>query len=155
MQGSMLGAPNREGSVEVIRRLLAGGVPAVPNIGWDVVDVRDIAELHVLAMTSPAAAGQRLLGSGSFLWWRDIARIHCDDLPDHAAKVPTRTMPDVVVKLLGRLNPQMAMLRPDLGRKTVVDSSKVRTLLGWHSRPVEQTVNDTATALIARNALGK
>ena len=53
----------------------------------------DIAELHMLAMTNPAAAGQRFLGSGSFLWWRDIARILRDKLPDEAAKVPTRTIP--------------------------------------------------------------
>jgi dihydroflavonol-4-reductase len=65
MQGPMLGTMNRPGTVEIIRRLLAGRIPAVPNIGWNVVDVRDIAELHILAMTSPAAAGQRFLGSGT------------------------------------------------------------------------------------------
>jgi nucleoside-diphosphate-sugar epimerase len=155
MQGPMLGVPNREGSVEVIRRLLAGGVPAIPNIGWDIVDVRDVAELHILAMTNPVAAGQRLLGSGSFLWWREIARIFRDQLPEQAAKVSTRTMPDIIIKLLGRFNSQMAMLRPDLGRKTLVDSTKARTLLDWHSRPVEETLIDTANALIAKNALNK
>ena len=49
----------------------------------------------------------------------------------------------------------MAMLRPDLGRKTLVDSGKARTLLGWHSRPVDQTITDTVTALIAKNALSR
>jgi nucleoside-diphosphate-sugar epimerase len=88
----------------------------VPNIGWNIVDVRDIAELHVLAMTSPTAAGRRFLGSGSFWWYRDIARILREKLPDEAATVPTRTMPDIIVKLLADLNPQMAMLRPELGR---------------------------------------
>jgi nucleoside-diphosphate-sugar epimerase len=155
IQGPMLGAPNRQGSVEIIRRTLAGGVPAVPNVGWDIVDVRDVAELHILALTNPAAAGQRFLGSGSFLWWRDIARILREQLPDEAAKVPTRTMPDVILKVLARLNPQMAMLRPNLGRKTLVDSSKARTLLGWQTRPVDQTITDTATALIAKNALSR
>jgi dihydroflavonol-4-reductase len=155
MQGPMLGAPNRQGSVEIIRRLLAGTVPAVPNVGWNVVDVRDVAELHILAMTSPAAAGQRFLASGSFLWWRDIARILREKLPDEAAKVPTRTMPDLIVKVLARLNPQMAMLRPDLGRKRLVDSSKARTQLDWHPRPTEQAIIDTATALIAKNALSR
>jgi nucleoside-diphosphate-sugar epimerase len=135
MQGPMLGAPGRQGSVEVIRRTLAGWVPAMPNIGWDVVDVRDVAELHILAMTSPAAAGQRFLGSGSWLWWSDVARILREKLPGESVKVPTRTMPDFLVKVIGRVNPQMAMLRPDLGRKTLVDSSKARTVLGWHARP--------------------
>jgi nucleoside-diphosphate-sugar epimerase len=64
-------------------------------------------------------------------------------------------MPDIVVKLLTRRNPQMAMLRPELGRTRLVDSSKARTQLGWHPRPTEQTITDTAATLIAKNALGR
>jgi dihydroflavonol-4-reductase len=143
------------GTVEIIRRLLAREIPALPNIGWNIVDVRDIAELHILALTSQAAAGQRFLGSGTFLWYRQIARILREKLPDEAAKVPVRTMPDIVVKLLARRNPQLAMLRPELGRTRLVDSSKARTQLGWHPRPTEQTITDTATALIAKNALAR
>ncbi len=154
MQGPMLGTPNRPGTVDIIRRLLAGRIPAVPNIGWNIVDVRDIAELHILAMTSPAATGQRFLGSGTFLWYRDIARILRERLPNEAAKVPTRAMPDIVVKLLARCNPQMAMLRPELGRTRIVDSGKARTQLGWQTRPTEQTITDTATALIAEPRQG-
>lgn len=155
MLGPMLGASNRPGTVEVVRRLLTRAIPAVPNIGWNIVDVRDIAELHILAMTSPTAAGRRFLGSGSFWWYRDIARILREKLPDEAAKVPMRTMPDIVVKLLARRNPQLAMLRPELGRRRLVDNSKARTRLGWHPRPTEQTVIDTATALVAGNALSR
>jgi dihydroflavonol-4-reductase len=155
MQGPILGAAGRPGTVEIIRRLLAGAIPAVPNIGWNVVDVRDVAELHILAMTSPAAAGQRFLASGSFLWYRDIARILREELPDEAAKVPTRRMPDVIIKLLARVNPQIAMVRPDLGRKRLVDSSKARTELAWHTRPADQTIIDTATSLIAKHALSR
>ncbi|MGW7004864.1 NAD-dependent epimerase/dehydratase family protein [Streptomyces sp. NPDC054933] len=154
MQGPVLGASNRPGTVEVVRRLLAREIPAVPNIGWNVVDVRDIAELHILAMTSPAAAGQRYLGSGTFLWYRDIARILRENLPDQTAKVPTRAMPDLVVKLLALRNPQLAMVRSELGRTRLVDSGKARTQLGWHPRPTEQTIVDTATALIAQSREG-
>src|SRR4051794_23383768 len=154
MQGPVLGTSNRPGTVEIIRRLIEGKIPAVPNIGWNIVDVRDIAELHILAMTSPAAAGQRFLGSGSFLWYRQVARILRRNLPAEAARVPTRTLPDIVVKLLARRNPQMAMLRPELGRKRLVDSGKARTQLGWHPRPTEQTIIDTATALSAGSRRG-
>src|SRR4051794_7820972 len=155
MLGPTLGASNRPGTTQVIRRPLAREIPAIPNIGWNVVDVRDIAELHILAMTSPAAPGERFLGSGTFLWYRQIARILRENLPDQASRVPTRTLPDIVVKLLARRNPQMAMLRPELGRRRLVDSSKARTQLGWPPRPTEQTIIDTATALIATNALSR
>lgn len=149
LQGPPLGAANRPGTTDVVRRLLAGEVRAIPNIGWNVVDVRDVAELHILAMTSPDAAGERFLGSGTFLWYRQIARILRDNLPEQAAKVPARALPDFVVKLLARRNPQMAMLRSELGRTRLVDSSKARTRLGWKPRPVEQTIIDTANALLA------
>ncbi|MFJ4654391.1 NAD-dependent epimerase/dehydratase family protein [Nocardia sp. NPDC088792] len=154
MQGPTLGASNRPGTVDILRRLLTGAIPAVPNIGWNIVDVRDIAELHILAMTSPAAAGERFLGSGNFLWYRDIARILREQFPDDATKVPTRAMPDFIVKLVARRNPQLAMLRPELGRIRLVDSGKARTQLGWHPRPTEQTIIDTATALITESRQG-
>lgn len=153
MQGPPLGAPGRQGSVEIVRRLLAGGVPAIPNVGWDVVDVRDVARLHLLAMTSPAAAGERFIGSGGFLWWRDIARLLRERLPAESRKVPRRRMPDGIVRLLGRGNPQLAMLGEQLGIRTVVDGSKAQRVLGWRSRPVEQTIVDTARALVAKGAL--
>ncbi|WP_437075670.1 NAD-dependent epimerase/dehydratase family protein [Streptomyces sp. enrichment culture] len=155
MQGPPLGARNGAGTTDVIRRLLAREIPAVPNIGWNVVDVRDVAELHILAMTNPAAAGQRFLASGSFLWYRDIARILRDKLPDEAAKVPTRTMPDIIVKLLARRNPQLAMVRSQLGRKRLVDNSKARTQLGWQPRPTEQTIIDTAAVLTAKDSASR
>jgi nucleoside-diphosphate-sugar epimerase len=123
-------------------------MPAVPNLGWNVVDVRDVADLHLLVMTSPAAAGERYLASGTFLWYRDIARILRDRLPDRAARVPTRTMPDLAVRLLARVNPQLAMVRSELGRERLVDNGKARAL-GWRPRPTEETIVDTALALTA------
>jgi nucleoside-diphosphate-sugar epimerase len=152
MLGPRLGASDKADTTQVVRRLLAREMPALPNIGWNVVDVRDIAELHILAMMSPAAAGERFLASGTFLWYREIARVLRENLPDEAARVPTRVLPDIVVKLLARRNPHLAMLRPELGRKRLVDSGKARTRLGWHARPTEQTIIDTAAALIATDA---
>jgi nucleoside-diphosphate-sugar epimerase len=90
-----------------------------------------------------------------FIWYRDIARLLRERLPGAAGKVRTRAMPDLAVKLLARRSPQMAMLRHELGRKRLADSGKARTLLGWHPRPTEQTIIDTATALVAKNALSR
>jgi dihydroflavonol-4-reductase len=148
MQGAAVGAADRSGTIDVVRRLLEGKLPALPNIGWNVVDVRDVAQLHILAMTSPYASGQRFLGAGTFLWYRDIARILRDGLGEDADKVPKRTMPDFAVKLLARFNPQVAVLRHELGRKRLVDRSKARELLGWQTRDVERTILDTAACLL-------
>src|ERR1700712_1463953 len=151
MQGPPVGDAVRSGTIDVVRRLLEGELPALPRIGWNVVDVRDVAELHILAMTNAAAAGQRFLGSGTFLWYSDIARILREQLPAGAEKVPTRRMPDFAVRLLSHFNPQLAMVRGELGRKRLVDSSKAHDVLGWKTREVDQTIVDTARAILAVN----
>jgi nucleoside-diphosphate-sugar epimerase len=152
MQGPPVGAADRPGTIDVVRRLVHGKLPALPRIGWNVVDVRDVAELHILAMTNASAAGERFLGSGTFLWYADLARIIREGLPAGAGKVPTRRMPDFAVKVLGHFNPQLAMVRHELGRKRLVDSSKAHHVLGWKSREVEETILDTARAILAAGA---
>jgi hypothetical protein len=111
---------DREATTLQLNRLV--GIQAEPQSG---------GPAFARAGVVPAAAGQRFLSSDTFLWYRQIARILREKLPNEAAKVPVRTMPDLVVKLLARRNPQMAMLRPKLGRTRLVDSSKARTQLGW------------------------
>lgn len=153
MQGPPVGAADRSGTIDVVRRLVHGKLPALPRIGWNVVDVRDVAELHLLAMTNALAAGERFLGSGTFLWYADMARIIREGLPADAAKVPTRQMPDLAVKLVSRFNPQMAMVRHQLGRKRLVDNSKAHDVLGWKGREVDRTILDTARAILAAGAV--
>lgn len=97
--------------------------------------------------------GSWLLGSGSFLWWRDVAALLRDELPDHAKKVPTRAMPDSIVRIIALFNWQMAVVRESLHRQGAVDSSKAHDLLGWESRPTEQTVIDTAMSLVAKGVI--
>ena len=62
-------------SIEVVKKLLDGSIPALPRFGFNVVDVRDIARLHVLAMTTPQAAGERFIGSGDFYWLSDVGQV--------------------------------------------------------------------------------
>ena len=75
-------------SVQVVQRLLSGKVPGLPRLGFNIVDVRDVADLHVRAMTDPAAAGQRFIASGDYAWMADLAAILRARLGTEAAKVP-------------------------------------------------------------------
>jgi nucleoside-diphosphate-sugar epimerase len=77
-------------SIEAISKLLDGSVPGLPRFGWPMVDVRDLADLHIRAMTDPKAAGERFLGSGPALWMGDVAAILKQRLGARAKKVPTR-----------------------------------------------------------------
>ena len=145
--GPILTAEN-SGSVEIIRRLLEGRPGAVPRLGFWIVDVRDLADLHIRAMTAPEAAGQRFLATGDFLWMEDIARALRSKLGSRAAKTPSRRLPDFVVRLLLPFMPQLRPLAPLLGRKFALTPEKARRVLGFSPRPATTTVVDCAESLI-------
>jgi dihydroflavonol-4-reductase len=144
-------APDAAGSsVEIIRQLITGKMPALPNFGGYVVDVRDIADLHVQALTAPQAAGERLLAVGPFFRLLDIARLLRAQLGEQAAKVSTRKLPDVIVRLAAPFNGDMAFLAENLGDQPRIDGTKVERLLGWHTRAPEQAILETASTLHRR-----
>lgn len=142
-------SPDASPSVEVVARLLSGAVPAIPNIGFCIVDVRDVADLHIRAMTDPKAANGRYIAAGEFLWMADVAAVLRANLGDKAAKVPTRRMPDWVVRLVAPLNPTVRAVLPFLGSDRRFDAGKAQRDLGWTARPAKESIMDTAKSLIA------
>lgn len=140
------------GSLQVLRRLLDGKPGALPRLGFWVVDVRDLAELHVRAMTEPAAAGERFLATGEFQWFSDLAATLRSRLGADAARVPTRVLPDFAVRVLARFKPELRMLTSELGRTNPVTADKARRVLGFAPRPVATTLVDAARSLLAPRA---
>jgi nucleoside-diphosphate-sugar epimerase len=136
-------------SVEVIERLLSGKVPGIPRLGFNIVDVRDVADLHIRAMTAPEAAGQRFIAAGRFAWLADLAKLLRAHLGDDARKVPTRKMPDFAVRLAALFSRDLRAAVPRLGQKRDYTSAKAQTMLGWRSRALEETVIDCARSLIS------
>lgn len=138
------------GSVGIIHRLLQGSPAAVPQLGFWIVDVRDLADLHVRAMTSPEAADQRFIAAGDFLWMREIAATLRTGLGHRAAKAPTRQLPNFVVKLLLPFMSSLRTLAPLLGHRFPLTSEKARRGLGFSPRPAAETVLDCADDLLER-----
>jgi dihydroflavonol-4-reductase len=136
-------------SVQLVERLLSGTLPGVPRLGFNVVDVRDVADLHIRAMTAPEAAGQRFIAAGTFVWTADLATLLRARLGDAASKVPTRRVPDVLVRLAALFNRELRAAVPRLGQKRDFTSAKAQAMLGWRPRPLEETVLDCARSLIA------
>lgn len=145
--GPVLGTDNG-GSTQVIGRLLAGAMPGTPRIGLEVVDVRDLVDLHLKAMKSPHATGERFLGTGEFMWMGDIAAVLRERLGADAAKVPTRQLPNILVRALALLNPDLRAIAPGLGRRNRHSTAKAERLLGWSPRPGAEAVTDCARDLI-------
>ena len=140
------------GSVQIIARLLQGRVPANPRLGFEIVDVRDLASLHIGAMTSPTAAGQRFIAVGEFMWMIDISRTLRAQLGESASKVPTRILPDFVLRLMSLADPTLRAMTPRLGREHRHLSTKAQQVLGWHPRPAAETMVDCARSLLIGTA---
>lgn len=139
-------------SLQAIERLLEG-MPGIPRLGFSFVDARDVADLQVRAMTAPEAAGERFLAAGPFLWMHEVAEIMRDRLGRQGARVPTRRVPNFVVRAMARFDPALRSIVGDLGRRRDLSSEKARTRLGWSPRPIEETVVDTAESLIRVGAV--
>ena len=82
----------------MIGRLMQGKLPGTPRLGLEIVDVRDLAEIHIRAMTAEAAANQRMIAVGEYLWMSDMAKILHARLGAAAGKVPKRNLPDFIMK---------------------------------------------------------
>jgi nucleoside-diphosphate-sugar epimerase len=136
------------GSVAIIAGLLHGRPPALPRLGFWIVDVRDLADLHIRAMTAPQAAGQRFIAAGDFMWMEDVAQALRAGLGAWAGKTPTRRLPTVLARLLAPFNPQLRGLVPMLDRTNPLTADKARRVLGFSPRPAATTVVDCAESLL-------
>jgi dihydroflavonol-4-reductase len=137
------------GSVKIIKDLLAGRPMAMPQLGFWVVDVRDLADAHIRAMTAPQAANERVIVAGHFLWMAEIARILREKT---GAKTPARVLPNWVVRLLSPFMADLRTLVPLVGRRIEMNTGKAQRLLGIVPRPAEETLVDCADSLTATRA---
>lgn len=140
-------------SIMIVRRMLDGALPGMPKIWFGAVDVRDVADMHLKAMTLPQAAGERFLAvSGEFLRFREIAMILRQNLGSAAAKVPTREIPNWAVRLFSLFDPAVRLILPELGKKKTGSNRKAREVLGWTPRSREAAIVATAESLLSLGA---
>jgi nucleoside-diphosphate-sugar epimerase len=132
-------------SNEGVRKLIDREVPGAARLMFPMVDVRDVARAHLLAMLSPEAPGERFILSHEEHWFVDLCKI----LKGAGYPVSTRIFPDFVVHLVGLFDPTVRLVAGDLGRELRVSSEKARRLLGWETRRFEETVLDTAASIMA------
>lgn len=138
--GPVLG-PDYAASIQLVQRIIDGGVPFCPRLYFGCVDVRDVADLHIRAMTHPAARGQRFLAiAGDFLSMREIAAI---------LDVRSRELPDWLVRVIALGVPVLRQYLPELGKVKNATGAKARTLLGWTPRSREEAIRATAESLRA------
>jgi nucleoside-diphosphate-sugar epimerase len=153
--GPVLGADYAT-SILLVQRMMDGALPGLPRMCFGVVDVRDVADLHVRAMTDPAAKGERFLAvAGDFMWIVQIATTLKARLGDAATRVPTRQLPNWLVRLAALRDPAVKQVIPELGKWKNATSEKAQRVLGWKPRSREDSVVATAQSMIDLGLLKK
>ncbi len=135
-------------SIAVVRKLLDGSLRGCPDVGFGIVDVRDVADLHVRALTAPGMAGERFIATGPFLKMIAIASVLREALGEEARRVPTRTLPDLLVRFAALFDPLVKAVVGELGSVRNADSSHAKAVLGWTPRPARESIVDTARCLL-------
>ena len=136
-------------SIYIIKRMMEGSIPGMPKLSFGVVDVRDVVDLHLLAMTHPAARGERFLAiGGEAVSMIEIARILKRRLGDKAKKVPARQIPDWLVRLVALFDKPARQILPELGKVKNATHAKATRVLGWQPRSSEEALVATAESLL-------
>jgi dihydroflavonol-4-reductase len=153
--GPVLG-PDISASIYLVKRLLDGSMPGCPKLSFGIVDVRDVARLHQLVMTHPAAAGERFLAiAGHFMSIHEIASLLRSRMGDAAGRVPTRILPNWLLRLSALFDSSIAQIVPELGKAKDATGEKATRILGWNPRPREEAIIATAESLVSLGLLKK
>lgn len=136
-------------SVQPVKLLLSGKVPRAPDIGFGVVDTRDVADLHVRCLETPGLAGERFIAAGKFMKMIDVADALRAGLgPLNTRKVPRKTMAPWMAKLFMLINSEFRSIKNEIGKVRHSDASHAQKVLGWKTRPVEESIVDCGRSLI-------
>ena len=141
-------SPDFSPSVAPVRMLLEGKVPMAPDIGFGIVDSRDVARLHVLCLETPGLRNERFIAAGRFLKMIEVADVLRQGLgKERARKVPKRAMPGWLASLFMVINPPFRSVKNELGRVRHSDASHAKDVLGWETRPAEESIVDCGRSL--------
>jgi dihydroflavonol-4-reductase len=145
--------PDFSTSGEVVRKLLKRDLPGCPDIGWAIVDVRDVADAHIAALKAPGAAGQRFVVAIEHASMSDIAAILAARYNGRGYRVPTRRVPDWMLKLVSMWDKTARLAVQELGKRQDLSNKRAREVLGFQPRTLEQIVVSTAESMIARGVV--
>jgi dihydroflavonol-4-reductase len=152
--GPVLG-PDYSTSIQLIRRMLEGSMPGNPRLYFGVVDVRDVADLQVLAMTRTGANGQRFLATaGDFMSLQEIADVLRFRMGAAGSRVRTRQLPDWLLRIAAWFNPLAREILPELGKQKNGSNAKAKQVLGWQPRSNEEAIVATGESLVKLGLLG-
>ena len=152
--GPALG-PDLSPSVLLLKRLMDGAMPGCPQLYFGVVDVRDVADLHIRAMSPAAANGERFLAiAGDCMSILDMAKVLKRRMGASASKVPTWQLPNWLVRIVALRDPMARSIVSELGRVKNASNEKAKRVLGWTPRTNEEAIVATGESLVRLGLVG-
>ena len=133
-------------SVGLVSGLLDGSTPAMPSNGFSIIDVRDVADLHVVALEKPEAVGERYLATADYMPFPEVANILRAAYPDR--RITTKSVPDWLIKVIARFGGPARQIINDIGNEKVFDGTKGQRLLGRSFIPARESILATAESVI-------
>ncbi len=137
-------------SLEAIRKLLRREVPLLPRFGYEIIDVRDVADLIRICIENEASVDQRYLAANGFCWFREIAAMLGEQFPSHANRLPRHEMPNWLAHIARWFVPEIGSLLHELDCKKTLDAASARTL-GWQPGEPEEAIRAAGESLIRLN----
>ena len=126
-----------------------GAMPGVPRLSFGIVDVRDVADIHLRAMINPAAKGERFLAvAGKFMSMEEIARVLKANMGEVARRVPTRVLPNWLLRIAAMGDRTVKQIVPELGIVKSASNDKATRTLGWAPRSNEDAIVAAAESLV-------
>ena len=135
-------------SAQLVQMALSGSLPGLPPMAFPIVDVRDVADLHIRAMESDAASGKRFICVNGTLWMKDIAEVLKKNFPEQAKKTPTKVLPTFMLRIAALMGQFPKAGLRELNKWREGDNSQARDVVGWAPRSAEDAVVATAQSMI-------
>ncbi|MBT5581009.1 MAG: aldehyde reductase [Acidimicrobiaceae bacterium] len=129
-----------------VERFLDGGVPMVANLTFSIVDVRDVARMHVAAMDQPESSGERFIASAGDVSMVELARLLAEAYPDR--KISTRKAPDFLIRGIATFVPMLRAVVQNLGMHNPIDGTKASTTFGFTYITPQEAVLESARYLV-------
>ncbi len=141
--GPGIGSPVRRGSLELFLMLIKNEMPVAPPLKVGVVDVRDVAKMHIAALENDDSIGKRMILAENTYWMKEI----CTMINKNGHNAPTFTPPVFLVKFMANFDKTIRPVKPLLGVDVNFNTDLARTILNYDPIPIEQTIKDTSVFL--------
>ena len=147
VMGPQLGNDLGGASTQIVSQLISGKFPMIPALSFPFIDVRDVAILHLKAMTTPEADGKRFIAAHSEpTWMYQVAEVLS---AAGYEKIKLKKAPSFMLKLIGLFDNKTKSLVPMLDKYVPCDNSQTVKILNWEPMPWEQAFIEHAKSIEA------